>query len=91
MSIGDAFGLSLFEALACGLPAIVYDTPPFDKLLPKDVLKKVPKKSIKKINSALLDYLDCDEREKYGTRAYNFVRNNFGLDKMASNYFRLLE
>ena len=89
MSVGEAFGLSLFEAMACGLSAIVYDSPPFNKLLPDDVVKKVLEKSIKIIKSALLDYLDCAEREKYGTRARDFVRKNFSLDKMASNYFKL--
>ena len=90
MSRGEAFGLSLFEAMACGLPAIVYETPPFDKLLPSDIVKKVPSRSIEDLKLALVDYSELNERKNYGIKGRDFVFKKFGVEKMASNYFKLL-
>ena len=91
MSNGEAFGLSLFEAMACGLPTIVYDSPPFDKLIPDQISKKIKNKSINKLGATLLKYRDYKERERYGRAAKNFVTENFSVGMMASRYFQLFK
>ena len=90
MSNGEAFGLSLFEAMACALPCIVYDYPPFDSLVPTHVLKKIKNKSIQELRNALISYKDKAERENYGIKARNYVLTKFSVKKMASNYFKLM-
>jgi glycosyltransferase involved in cell wall biosynthesis len=90
MSIGEAFGLSLFEAMACGIPTIVYDTPPFDILLNKQIAKKVKVKSISDLRNALVGYKDYNERYRYGMAGKNFVKKYFSVKKMAKEYFDLL-
>ena len=91
MSNGEAFGLSLFEAMACGLPTIVYDSPPFDKLIPDQISKKVKNKSINELEATLLKYRDYKERENYGRAAKLFVTENFSVGMMASRYFELFK
>ena len=87
LSDGEAFGLSLIEAMACGLPAIVYDIPPFDSLIPSHVAKKVKNKSQTMLKECMIDLADKDERERIGKNGRNYVRKNYSLEKMASNYY----
>ena len=89
LSDGEAFGLSLMEAMACGLPAIVYDIPPFDSLIPPNSAKKVKNKSQTILKEYLIDFADKNERERIGKNGRNYVRENYSVEKMASNYYNL--
>lgn len=89
LSDGEAFGLSLMEAMACGLPAIVYDIPPFDSLIPPNSAKKVKNKSQTILKEYLIDFADKNERERIGKNGRNYVRENYSVEKMASNYYSL--
>ena len=89
LSDGEAFGLSLIEAMACGLPAIVYDIPPFDFLIPSHAAKKVKNKSQTILKEYLIDLADKNERERIGKNGRNYVRENYSVEKMASNYYNL--
>jgi glycosyltransferase involved in cell wall biosynthesis len=89
LSDGEAFGLSLIEAMAYGLPAIVYDIPPFDSLIPTHAAKKVKNKSQTMLKEHLIDLADKDERERIGKNGRNYVRENYSVEKMASNYYNL--
>ena len=90
LSDGEAFGLSLIEAMACGLPAIVYDIPPFDSLISSHVAKKVKNKSQTILKECLVDLADKNERERFGKNGRNYVRENYSVEKMASNYYKLI-
>ena len=89
LSDGEAFGLSLIEAMACGLPAIVYDIPPFDSLIPSHAAKKIKNKSQTMLKECLIELSDKDERERIGKNGRNYVRENYSVEKMASNYYSL--
>jgi len=87
LSDGEAFGLSLFEAMACGLPSIVYDIPPFDTLFPPNSVVKVKNKSQTMLKEYLIDLADKNERERIGKNGRKYVRENYSVEKMASNYY----
>ena len=89
LSDGEAFGLSLIEAMACGLPAIVYDIPPFDSLIPSHAAKKVKNKSQTMLKEYLINLADKNERERIGKNGRNYVREHYSVEKMASNYYNL--
>ena len=90
MSEGDAFGLSLFEAMACGLPSIVYDIPPFNTLFSENIVKKVRNKSVRKLRTALLSFMDRDVRAKFGRNGNQYVTDNFSIGNMGKHYMKLL-
>jgi len=89
LSEGEAFGLSLIEAMAIGLPAIVYDIPPFDSLIPSHTAKKVKNKSQTMLKEHLISLTNKDERERIGKNGRDFVRENYSLEEMSSNYYSL--
>jgi glycosyltransferase involved in cell wall biosynthesis len=90
LSDGEAFGLSLFEAMACGLPSIVYDIPPFDTLFPKNSVVKLKNRSQLELKDNLLQLTDKNKRDKLGKTGRIFVRENFSIEKMGECYFNLL-
>lgn len=86
LSEGEAFGISVIEAMACGLPTIVSDCPPFDKLFSDEVIKVAPK-SIEDIIQKLKS-LESDEiREEFGLKGKQYVHSNFSLEQMGHHYF----
>ena len=87
LSDGEAFGFSIFEAMATGLPVIVYDIPPFDILMPSHVVKKVKYRSQSILKECLLELTDSKRRKIMGMAGSEYVRENFSLEKMASDYF----
>lgn len=87
LSEGEAFGLSVIESMACGLPSIVYDIPPFDFIIPSNAAKKVKNKSQPMLKKYLSDLTDKNERERIGENGRNYVRKNYSVEKMALNYY----
>ena len=86
----DDFESGIFEAMASGLPVIVYDIPPFDILIPSDVAKKVKHKSQKILKEYLLELRDAKRRKIIGLAGRVYVREKFSLDKMVSDYFNYI-
>jgi len=89
LSDGEAFGLSVIEAMGAGLPTIVYNIPPFDLLFPSDKVMKIEKNYNDQLKLKLFDLLSSDERQKFGLKGQKFVLNTFTLEKMASQYYDL--
>ena len=91
LSDGEAFGLSVIEAMSAGLPAIVYDIPPFDSLFQSDRVIKLDKNNVDDLRNNLLDLLSLHERQKIGVKGQKYVSKHFTLEKMANNYYDLLK
>ena len=91
LSDGEAFGLSVIEAMSAGLPTIVYDIPPFDSLFQSDMVIKLDKNNEDDLRNNLLDLLSLHERKKIGVRGQKYVSKHFTLEKMANNYYDLLK
>ena len=89
LSDGEAFGLSIIEAMGAGLPAIVNDISPFDLLFPQDEVIKIEKNNKEELKLKLLHLLSSDERKKFGIEGQEFVLNTFTIEKMADNYYDL--
>ena len=91
LSDGEAFGLSVIEAMSAGLPTIVYDIPPFDSLFQSDMIIKLDKNNDEDLRNNLLDLLSIHERQKIGVKGQKYVSKHFTLEKMANNYYDLLK
>ena len=89
LSDGEAFGLSIIEAMACGLPVILYDIPPFNILFPSDKVVKVDRDIEDDLKLKLLGLLSLNKRESIGLGGLEFVSENFTAQKMAKEYIKL--
>jgi glycosyltransferase involved in cell wall biosynthesis len=88
LSDGEAFGLSLIESMACGLPIIVYDIPPFDTLFPTNIAIKLKNKSKELLKESLLELMSVNERKRIGESGRDFVRDKFMVENMAARYIQ---
>ena len=91
LSEGEAFGLSVIEAMGAGLPTIVYNLSPFDLLFPSEEVIKIEKSSEDQLKYKLLDLQSMDKRQKFGLRGQKYVYDTFTIEKMVDNYYDLLK
>ncbi len=90
LSEGEAFGLSVIEAMGAGLPTIVYDLSPFDLLFSSEEVIKIEKNSEDHLKYKLLDLQSMDKRKKFGLRGQKYVLDTFTIEKMVDSYNDLL-
>ncbi|MGH9844468.1 MAG: glycosyltransferase family 4 protein [Blastocatellia bacterium] len=80
---GEGFGLSLLEAMACGLPSVASDHVVLEELYPNDILSLVPDPNLAgafvEPIMKLLD--DAARRERMGRAARAFVVEHFNHEK----------
>ena len=89
LSVGEAFGLAIIESMYAGLPAIVYNIPPFDLIFPSDKVFKIEKNNNEQLKFKFLDLLSSIERKKFGLNGQKFVSESLTIEKMANDYYDL--
>lgn len=91
-SSSEGLGKSLIEAMACGLPVVVSDIPPFKEVVEDSVNGLVvPAGSFEGIATAIDKYLtDPNLRQKYGHNARNTVLSRFSKRCEIESWLRIL-
>lgn len=89
-SKGEAFPLGPLEAMACGLPIIVSDSPPYDEFVNDRVGIKVSVDSMDSIVGAINNLKNKRLRRKMGNAGREYVQKNYSVEIMASNYYKLI-
>ena len=90
-SEGEGFPLSLQEALAAGVPAIVARHPGYDRYLGEDDVLFVPR-SAEDIRAALLQLAKSEQlRQKLSERSHAVAELHFGVDRFVAAYEELYE
>ena len=82
---------ALLEAMACGLPSIVYDIPAVKKIFEQEppILRVLEEYNPGKLADIILKTLDPNKGRQLGHRAYNFILNEFSIEEIAGKYIKL--
>jgi len=91
LSQGEAGSVSLFEAMACQLPAITSDSPPFDEWVNNDWGLKVEQNDIKALGISIIKLIqNRDIRVEMGKAGRVYVKNHHAWSLIAEQYENLL-
>lgn len=104
-NLGEGFGLTLAESMACGTPVITTDATSGPELVGDDRGKLIeidrrvkiggqvrPLPSIDSIIDNVKFYMDNpDEKKAHGENAMNWARNEFEINNISVKWFKLLD
>lgn len=79
LSIQETFGKVIAEALACGTPAIVYDTTACPELLTTETGIVVPCGNVAMVNTAIQTIIK-NGKDYYSDKCVEFVKQNFDMN-----------
>jgi len=82
---------ALLEAMACGLPSILYNIPAVKNIFDKDppVLLMIKKFKSDKMADAVLKLLFSEEGKRMGKLAHDFILQKFSIEAIAQMYIKL--
>jgi glycosyltransferase involved in cell wall biosynthesis len=92
MSKGEAFGVSILEYCAAGLPVITSPYSPFPDYVQSDWGQMVPEQDAGQLSQAILELLlDTELRTHRGTHARTWVSENHVWSQVAQQYIDLVK
>jgi len=90
LSKGEALPLGPLEAMACGLPVIVSDHPPYDEFVHSDIGFKVNRNSTESISEAICEMKTLANRAQLGAAGRKMVEKSFMWKHVASRYYETM-
>ena len=90
LSIEETFGLVVGEALACGTPAIVYNSTACAEVIGEKCGIVLNEFRLDNLYNAIC-VIKENGKDFYSTHAKNHIKNNFSIEKMQKNYFELYQ
>ena len=90
LSKGEALPLGPLEAMACGLPVIVSDHPPYDEFVHSDIGFKVNRNSTDSISEAICEMKIQANRVQLGAAGRKMVVKSFMWKHVASRYYETI-
>ena len=88
LSKGEALPLGPLEAMACGLPVIVSDHPPYDEFVHSDIGFKVNRNSTDSIVEVISELKNPAIRLRLGSAGRKMVVKSFTWEHVASQYYK---
>ena len=91
LSDGEGFPLGLLEAMSCGLPTIVSDSPPFEEIINKNVGCRVNRENPESILRAVTKLSDKETRSYMGSKARDLIKKRYSWTNIAEQYYNLIK
>ncbi len=88
LSREDTFGKVVAEAMACGTPAVVYDSTALPELIGKECGYVVACENVNQIKEKI-DVIKKNGKSLYSQSCIDYVRENFEKDKLIEEYINL--
>lgn len=87
----EGWGISIAEAMACGLPVVAYSLPIYKYVFPKGI-KLIENRDAEKMSEQIVDLLNNqEEREKLGKDGRQYVQENYEWSKVAENEIDIIK
>lgn len=91
LSKGEAFGLAITEAMACGLPVLSSDMAPFPEIIKPTFGKMVDRENVSEIQNFLTELIEDREKLVNMGKAALSESRKYAWENIVNQYIRLIE